>query len=242
MRVAVISDIHANLEAFSQVLVDIGQAGADAVFCLGDIVGYGPEPEASVLRLRRQLIPAVMGNHELGLASEPYMSAMNESARRSLVITKTLLGEESMQYLLALPPTMSAYGGRFVHGCPPASATIYLFDPDVGVLKKLFATFAEDICFVGHTHNLALFGFDGVRVSKEGLTKGIVRLSPGNRYIVNVGSVGQPRDRQNNNAKYVIWDREHKTIEVRFVEYDVAVTANRIRELGFPESNANRLW
>jgi len=242
MRVAVISDIHANLEAFSQVLADIRKVGVDAVYCLGDIVGYGPEPEASVLRLRRERIPAVMGNHELGLASEAYMQVMNESARRSLVITKTLLGEESMQFLLSLPPTMSAYGGRFVHGCPPASATIYLFDPDEGMLTKLFANFAECICFVGHTHNLALFGFDGVRVSKEGLTKGVVRLNPDRRYIVNVGSVGQPRDRQSNNAKYIIWDRERNTMEVRFVPYDVAITADRIRELGFPESNANRLW
>jgi predicted phosphodiesterase len=242
MRVAVISDIHANLEAFSQVLADIERIGVDAVFCLGDIIGYGPEPEASVLRLRRQEIPAVMGNHELGLTSEPYMRLMNESARRALVITKKLLSDESMQYLLALPPTLSAYGARFVHGCPPASATIYLFDPDEPLLKKLFTTFVEDICFVGHTHNLALFGFDGSRVSKEGLTQGIVRLSPDSRYIVNVGSVGQPRDRQNNNAKYVIWDQALNTIEVRFVDYDVGVTVDKIMELGFPPSNAIRLW
>ena len=242
MRVAVISDIHGNYEAFKQVLADIGETGVDAEFCLGDIVGYGPEPEASVLRSRREGIPAVIGNHELGLTSERYMSSMNEIARRSLVITKTLLSAESIQYLLALPLTMSAYGARFVHGCPPASATIYLFDPEEHMLKKLFSTFVEDICFVGHTHNLALFGFDGDRVSKEGLTQGIVELNPDSRYIVNVGSVGQPRDRQNNNAKYVIWDSERNTIEVRFVPYDVAVTADKIIELGFPEFNAIRLW
>jgi predicted phosphodiesterase len=242
MRVAVISDIHGNLEAFDQVLTDIGQIGADAVICLGDIIGYGPEPEASVLRLRRQRVPAVMGNHELGLSSAPYLSVMNESARRSLAITKTLLSDDSMEYLIALPSTMSAYGGRFVHGCPPASATIYLFDPDENMLEKLFTTFVEDICFVGHTHNLALFGFDGARASNERLSKGIVRLRPDSRYIINVGSVGQPRDRQNNNAKYVIWDGDRKTIEVRFVPYDVAVTVDKIMELGFPPSNAIRLW
>lgn len=242
MRVAVISDIHGNLEAFIQVLADIGQAGVDAVFCLGDIVGYGPEPEASVQRLRRQRIPSVVGNHELGLALTANLGAMNEGAWRSLVITKTLLTDESIQYLLALPPTISAYGGRFVHGCPPASATVYLFDPDERMLEKLFGTFAEDLCFVGHTHTLALFGYDGVRVSKDGLTQGIVELSPACRYIVNVGSVGQPRDRQNNNAKYIIWDSGQNTIEVRFVPYNVAVTAEKIIEFGFPEYNATRLW
>lgn len=242
MRVAVISDIHGNLEAFNQVLADIEQVGVDAVFCLGDIIGYGPEPEAVVHLLRRQQIPAVMGNHELGLASAPYYSCMNENARLSLIITKALLTDESMQYLLALPSTMSVYGSRFVHGCPPASATVYLFDPSERMLQKLFGTYAEDICFVGHTHDLALFGFDGVRVNKAGLTQGIVSLRPGSRYIINVGSVGQPRDRQNNNAKYIIWDSGQNTIEVRFVPYDVAVTADRIIQLGFPEFNAIRLW
>jgi len=242
MRVAVISDIHANLEALREVLADIEQVGVDAVYCLGDIVGYGPDPEAVVQLLRKRRIPAVMGNHELALSSESYFSRLNENTKKSLVITKSLLAEESRHYLNTLRETMSVYGARLVHGCPPASATVYLFDPSDRMLQKLFDAFPERICFVGHTHYLALFGFDGSEVSGDALTEGILQLDPDNRYIINVGSVGQPRDRQNNNAKYIVWDTEQQTIEVRFVPYKVSITADKILKRGFPKYNATRLW
>ena len=242
MKVAVISDIHGNLEAFGEVLADIDQVGADAVYCLGDIVGYGPDPEAVVQILRRKRIPSVMGNHELALSSAAYFSRLNDSTKKSLLITKSLLTEESIRYLKTLPDTVSAHGARLVHGCPPASVTVYLYDSSDRMLEKLFNAFPERICFVGHTHNLVLFGFDGSEVSRDKLSQGIVQLTPDNRYIINVGSVGQPRDRQSNNAKYLVWDTEQHTIDVRFVPYKVSITADKILKLGFPEYNATRLW
>ena len=241
MRVAIISDIHGNLEAFLEVLTDIDRIGTDAILCLGDIVGYGPDPEAVVQLLRQKRIPSVMGNHELALLSDVYFSRLNDSTKKSLLITRSLLTEESMYYLKTLPETISAHGARLVHGCPPASVTVYLYDPSDRMLEKLFNAFAERICFVGHTHNLALFGFDGSDVSRATLTEGFMQLVPNARYIVNVGSVGQPRDRQNKNAKYVVWDTEQHTIEVRFVAYTASITADKILKRGFPEYNATRL-
>ena len=241
MRVAIISDIHGNLEAFLEVLADIDQTGVDAIHCLGDIVGYGPDPEAVVQLLRRKRIPSVMGNHELALLSDGYFSRLNDSTKKSLLITRSLLTEESVRYLETLPETVSAYDARLVHGCPAASVTVYLFDPSDRMLEKLFNAFPERICFVGHTHHLALFGFDGSEVSRDTLTEGIVPLVPDTRYIINVGSVGQPRDRQNKNAKYVVWDTEQHTIEVRFVAYTASITAEKIIKRGFPEYNATRL-
>ncbi len=241
MRVAIISDIHGNLEAFLEVLADIDQTGVDTIHCLGDIVGYGPDPEAVVQLLRQKRIPSVMGNHELALLSDVYFSRLNDSTKKSLLITRSLLTEESIRYLKTLPETVSAHGARLVHGCPPASVTVYLYDPSDRMLEKLFNAFAERICFVGHTHNLALFRFDGSEVSRATLTEGFMQLVPNARYIVNVGSVGQPRDRQNKNAKYVVWDTEQHTIEVRFVAYTASITADKILKRGFPEYNATRL-
>ena len=99
----------------------------------------------------------------------------------------------------------------------------------------------EKVCFVGHTHDLELFSFDGQKVKDTPLGKGPVTLKKDRQYIINIGSVGQPRD-GNNNAKYVIWDTASRSLEVRFIPYDIAKTADKILELGLPEYNASRLW
>ncbi|MBW1896827.1 MAG: metallophosphoesterase, partial [Deltaproteobacteria bacterium] len=99
----------------------------------------------------------------------------------------------------------------------------------------------EKICFVGHTNDLELFSFVGRKVKDAPLGKGVVTLKKDCQYIINIGSVGQPRD-GNNNAKYVIWDNASGILEVRFVPYDIAKTADKILELGLPEYNASRLW
>jgi diadenosine tetraphosphatase ApaH/serine/threonine PP2A family protein phosphatase len=132
-------------------------------------------------------------------------------------------------------------GCLFVHGCPPDSITTYLYSASDAYLRALFGAMEEKLCFVGHTHDLALVCSDGVQILRLPLPAGHTLLDEGCKYIVNVGSVGQPRD-GNNNAKYVIWDSAMKRLEVRFVPYDMAPTAEKILALGFPEFNARRLW
>ncbi|MBU0731191.1 MAG: metallophosphoesterase [Proteobacteria bacterium] len=240
MKTAVISDIHGNLEAFREVLKDIDLQGVARIVCLGDTIGYGPEPEESVQLLRDRRIISVMGNHEMAIISPGYMKRLNESTRKSLRITETLISESTVRYCRTLPHAMVRWGARFVHGSPPGSVTRYMFSPSTEELKRAFDAFEKPLCFVGHTHNLAIFCSAGDEFSGN-IDMGKFQLEQGRRYIVNVGSVGQPRD-GDNHAKYVIWDAEANSVDVRYVPYDIKVTVDKILALGFPDYNATRLW
>jgi predicted phosphodiesterase len=241
MRIAVISDIHGNLEAFRQVLKDMEQMGVDKVICLGDNIGYGPEPNEVVHLINELDIACTMGNHELGIAQPEYMDWFNDSAKQSLLITLNLLNQDALHHIRALEPFLVEAGALFVHGCPPDMITTYLFQLTDVELEALFLQIDQKISFVGHTHNLKSVCFDGRAIHHFRLARGTVDIGDGRRYIINIGSVGQPRD-GNNNAKYVIWDTLRQEIEARFVSYDIAKTASRILELGFPKINASRLW
>jgi len=241
MKVAIISDIHGNLDAFGQVLIDIEAWGIDAVVCLGDNVGYGPEPEQVIRQVRERNIPCVMGNHERAVLDGEYLNWFNPTARRSLQQTMTLLSEESFDYIRGMKSSLVMYESRFVHGFPPDSMNIYLFQVSKDTLEQTFREMKERICFVGHTHELKLIGFDGKISQYISLGKRTVTLHKDRKYIVNVGSVGQPRDR-NNNAKYVIWNTSEDSLEVRFVPYDIAAVVSKIMAAGLPKVHADRLW
>lgn len=241
MRLAIISDVHANLEALREVLSDIDQLEVDGLACLGDNIGYGAEPEEVVKLIRQRHIPCVMGNHELAVVDPSCLYAMSPIARRSLILTEELISRDTLDYINGLKPSNIFHGSLCVHGCPPNSIITYLFDASKMQLERVFAAMKHRICFVGHTHELEIIGFDGEEISRTPLYKGLRPLQKGQQHIINVGSVGQPRD-GDNNAKYVIWDDSSETIEVRFVPYDIAAAARKILERGFPEFNARRLW
>lgn len=242
MRLAVISDIHANLEAFRAVLADLREQAPDLVYCLGDNLGYGPEPEAVVKLLRAQEIPSVLGNHELGLVDDQGLAWFNASSRRSLEITRQMVSPATLDYCRTLPRSLAAHGRRFVHGLPPDSPTRYLFEVQDRELAKIMAELPEPICFVGHTHELGLVILEpGGQALPRELPIGRTSLPPGRRVLVNAGSVGQPRD-GDNRAKYLIHDDQEGSLEVRAVAYDIAKTVRGILERGFPEFNASRLW
>jgi diadenosine tetraphosphatase ApaH/serine/threonine PP2A family protein phosphatase len=134
------------------------------------------------------------------------------------------------------------YQSRFVHGFPPDSTDIYLFQVPNDILNQTFKKMKERLCFVGHTHELKLIGFDGKISQRIPLKEGTVNhLDLDRKYIINVGSVGQPRD-GNNNAKYVIWNTSEDTLEVRFVPYDIASVVGKIIAAGLPKVHADRLW
>ncbi|MCE5336301.1 MAG: metallophosphatase family protein [Desulfobacteraceae bacterium] len=241
MKIAIVSDIHGNREAFCEVLADMERAGADAAVNLGDIVGYGPEPEEAARLIREKSIPSVMGNHELAIAKPNYLRWFNESARRSLLLTRDLLQPETRKWLSGLPPFLVHHGALMVHGCPPDSITEYLFEMDDEALERIFASSEQRLSFVGHTHTLELVSFGEGSIERTEIGRGLFPLEKSKAYIVNVGSVGQPRD-GDNHAKYVLWDETAYTVEVRYVSYDIASTVDKILRLGFPEVNAKRLW
>lgn len=241
MRLAILADIHGNFQALQAVLADMDGIGVDAVVSLGDNIGYGPEPEEVVRVLMGRGVPSVVGNHELALNSESCFRRLNTAPRTSLEISRQLMSPESLAYCKSLPVSLVQYGARFVHGCPPESATTYLWNPSDTRLTRIFTAFAEAICFFGHTHDLACYAARGQRCQVEEAALKTRVLAPDCRYVINPGSVGQPRDDFNNQAKYGIWDREEQTFTQRAVPYDVHKTVKLLRERNFPRSNADRL-
>ena len=240
MRIAVISDIHANQDAFKQVLMDIGKSNINNTICLGDNIGYGPEPEQVVAMLKDHNIPTVMGNHELAVIDQNYLSLFNPLARKSLLRTIELLSEETINFISGLEPFLIRYECRFVHGYPPDSAAMYLFQFSEDELLLTFKQMKERICFLGHTHRLEIIDFNGQIVTRAPLTESITSLDRDHHYIINIGSVGQPRD-GNNCAKYVIWDSLNDNIEVKFIPYDIVSVIDKIIATGFPIEHAVRL-
>jgi 3',5'-cyclic AMP phosphodiesterase CpdA len=150
MRITVISDIHGNATAFEAVLADIEKQGPmDAVYCLGDNVGYGPEPEKVMRLLREHGIPSVLGNHELAIIQPETLSWFNPTARRSIEKTAALLSDEAKACMAKFPTHLSSHGCRFVHGFPPDSVTTYLFEIDAVNIRQTLDLLSETIVFIG---------------------------------------------------------------------------------------------
>ena len=241
MRLAVISDIHGNLEALLRVLEDIQASHVDRTICLGDNVGYGPEPELVVRQIRDHQIPCVVGNHELALIDRTYLDWFNPLAQQSVLLTAELVSPDTLDYCRALPKSITIDNCLCVHGCPPESALTYIFEPPAVELANIVQRMTQRICFVGHTHLLEIFEYNGLIINNSPIKSNTVHLRSDHKYIINVGSVGQPRD-GSNAAKYIIWDDESQVLEVRFVSYDIAATAEKILQMGWPRFLADRLW
>jgi predicted phosphodiesterase len=241
MRLAVVSDIHSNYEACREVLRDIDRSRVDAVISLGDNIGYGPEPDRIIQEIKARNISTILGNHELAIKDKKYLKWFNPAARISLIQNRGLLSQASIRFISQLDPVRVAYGCRFVHGFPPASALLYMFQMSDNKKRNIMEDMAESLCFIGHTHTLEIVAYDGGLIESNALSEGLTGLHPEKKYIVNIGSVGQPRD-GTNKAKYVIWDSSENTIDVRFISYDIAAVVRKIRAAGLPEQHAQRLW
>ncbi len=240
MNIAVLSDIHGNLEALDAVARDLDRCEVDEVICLGDLVGYGPDPEAVVRRVMELGYTAVLGNHEAALASERARNWMNFQAKENSISTEALLSKECCAYCCELPAFVRRNDAIFVHGAPPDSVTTYLYMLKPQQIEKIFNNNPEKLFFVGHTHQLKLVSMSGDDVVREKLLPGITMLDRNVKYLVNCGSVGQPRD-LDNRAKYLIWDSEVWSLDVRAVQYDIESTAKKIVLRGFPQAYADRL-
>lgn len=241
MRIAILSDIHGNYEALKCVLDHMAEQDVRQAFCLGDSIGYGPKPDEVCKALMERSIPSVMGNHEWALEKKSRRTWFNPHAKKALTLTEQLLSPESIAWVRSLPLYLIFHDARLVHGMPPDSVRTYLFEMDNDELADMFEDQHERLFFVGHTHELEIVAWDGRRIDRRRFPQGTVKLDPNMRYLLNIGSVGQPRD-GDNRAKYVVWDLENDTIDLNFVSYDIAATADEILRLGFPEQYAQRLW
>ncbi len=239
-KLAIVSDIHANRDALEEVLKDIDALAAGKIFSLGDNIGYGPEPEAVIQMLQDRKIPSVLGNHELAVTDASELDWFNPVARESLLKTVDMLSAASIERIHQFPYCRVEDDIRLVHGFPPDSPVIYQFQASEDDLLKTFAELQERIFFTGHTHYPEIIEYDEGAIQKNKLVRKTLQLKREARYIINVGSVGQPRD-GNNNAKYVLFDTATQTVELRYVPYDVESTVQKILDAGLPEAHALRL-
>jgi len=237
VRYAILSDIHGNLEALRAVLHDCA-GRTDAVLCLGDTVGYGADPLACVELVAEQAQATVAGNHEYAVAGRLGMAWFNRYARVAAEWTQQRLDEDHRAYLGALPLITELGDATLVHASPAQpDEWDYLVTAEDGFAA--FASFWTRWCFVGHSHVPGAWSLGSAGPEHH---PGAVRLQTerGRRYIVNVGSVGQPRDRDSR-AAYAIWDVEAGWLEIRRVAYDVSTARHKILEAGLPRFLADRL-
>ncbi len=241
MRLTILSDIHGNLEAFRAVMSDARGAAPDSpVICLGDMIGYGANPEEVVREARAAGIVSVLGNHEMGAIRPSTRDRFNPQAWQAVRWAAARLSPESVAFLSGLKESMSLHGCRFVHGLPPSDVDTYLFQVSSEHVASAMKQIEEDVCFVGHTHQLRLVALEADGIVGSRLSEGDTALAPGKRYIVNAGAVGQPRD-GDPRAKYCLYDTESRVLTVRYVPYDNQAAARKILESGQPRVYAERL-
>lgn len=240
MRLALISDVHGNLEALTAVLADIDAQNPDAIHSLGDFIDYGPDSEAVTQLMIKRDIPNIMGNHDYAMLDRASIENFAPHAADSLHITAKLISEQTRRYIRSLPRVRILENLRLVHGLPPDSLHEYIIYHNSTTLGYIFQSYPEAVAFVGHTHLLGLYCYDGEQVRIEELPKGVTQLDRARRYILNIGSVGQPRD-MNRDAKYALFDTDAWQIEIRFIPYDAETTAQKIIRRGYPRFNATRL-
>lgn len=229
MRIAIISDIHSNLEALTKAIEVIDLHSIDKIICLGDIVGYGANPNECVELIRQRCDIVIKGNHEDAVEDISLTEYFTDDARAAVFWTRKYLTEKNSDYLLTLPLTYKADDLLFVHAspCNTVEWNYILNNLDA---SAAFRCFSESICFIGHTHMPAMFSTNG-RAS---------RIIKDERYIVNVGSVGQPRD-GNTELSFGLLDTNTWTYENIRAPYDVEVTARKILNTDLPARLGQRL-
>lgn len=247
MRYAVLSDIHSNLEALSAILDHLASERIDRTLCLGDAVGYGADPEACLGRLRSCRAVSVCGNHEWACLGKLDVRWLNEAARTAILWTRDRLGFSDLDMLRRWPLTATEEAVTLVHGSL-SHPDRFEYLVDVAQAVDTAKACRTAYCLVGHTHVPVVFEYDcstrqPARILSSAGELAEVRLGPsaeGMRYVINPGSVGQPRD-GDPRASFAILDTQAKTLAVRRVAYDIAGAQRKIREAGLPELLAHRL-
>jgi predicted phosphodiesterase len=238
MRIAVISDIHANAHALSAVLAAADAERPDALWCLGDLVGYGPKPNECVRIVRERADVCLVGNHDLGVIDRLDLRDFTRDAADAAYWTRDALGADERAFLESLQPESLQNGAALFHGSARDPVWEYVLSEEAA-LASLHLT-SERVVLVGHSHvALALSEVDGSMrggLAPEGAQ---VALDAG-RWLLNPGSVGQPRD-GDRRAAWLLLDTDAGTASFRRSEYDVEATQSEIRAAGLPDSLAARL-
>ncbi|MEM6784903.1 MAG: metallophosphoesterase family protein [Bacteroidota bacterium] len=229
MRLALFSDVHANLQALETVLSHIDREGADALVCLGDIVGYNADAKPCLDLIRERCQIVIQGNHDLAIGTGDFVEHLPRDGQAAAQLHRAALPETDLSYLRTLPLRVDDHGCTFVHASPERPGD-WLRLQSFWQVKKQFEHFDTTICFLAHSH------LPGVVSDKIG----VFSVKPGPRYLVNVGSVGQPRD-QDTRACVAFFDTETFAYRLDRIGYDVDGAVRRIEEVGLPSRLGERL-
>jgi predicted phosphodiesterase len=240
MRFLVISDIHANLAALEAVLADAEEEW-DQIWCLGDVVGYGPDPNECASLLQEHDHLALSGNHDWAVLGKLDISTFNREAQQAIFWARQTVTEETREYLAELPPKQMTPPFALVHGSLRRPIWEYIMDQQTAALN--FAEMDEEIpyCLVGHTHVAVVFvEEEGGKIATLAPQYGVPISLGERRMIINPGSVGQPRD-SDPRAAYALLNMEAMTWEHRRVAYSISLTQERMREHDLPPRLIARL-
>jgi diadenosine tetraphosphatase ApaH/serine/threonine PP2A family protein phosphatase len=238
MLILVLSDIHGNYTALDAVLKDAGKV--DEIWCLGDLLGYGPDPNDVVKKIRSlKNCSCLLGNHDAAVLGKMDLEAFNRDARLSVEWNQRELKAENLAFIKSLPEKLVMNEATLVHGSPRNPVWEYVLDWQIAMYN--FEFFETDFCFIGHTHIPVVFEMteDESNYHLEILNPtGPVELKP--RAIINPGSVGQPRDRDSR-AAYALYDTQTRLWYPKRITYDIGSVQERIYKARLPERNAIRL-
>ena len=240
MRVAVVSDIHANRHAFEAVLADLERAGADEIWCLGDLVGYGGEPNQCVELARARAHLCLAGNHDLAVTGALGIEEFSRGAAISAKWTRTVIAEENLVFLQALEPAGEDSGIGLYHGSPRDPVWEYVLT--VPLAERCLDAAPQQVALIGHSHLALAFARPGrgePTLASSAAPGSCADLHEG-EWLINPGSVGQPRD-GDPRAAWLMLDTGEQRAEWRRTEYDVAGAQKAIRAAGLPDSLAERL-
>lgn len=229
MKIAILSDIHGNLEALTTALAYLDAHPVDALYCLGDTIGYGANPNECSALIRSRGAVCVLGNHDAALWDDELLALFTPLAQRSMLWTRDVLHDEERQFFRSLPLVVTAGISTFVHASLDHPEEFrYVFTEDDARFNLSLSGTA--LCWIGHSHHPVIF-------SEQGEAAGVGRMG---KYIVNVGSVGQPRDGDSRLSFGIFDPEEHAYENIRLV-YDVETACRKILDAGLPRRFGERL-
>lgn len=240
MKYAILSDIHSNLPALTRVLDECERLDVDSFLVTGDVVGYGAQPNECCALVRGLNAVVIRGNHDEAAIKPGKEEWFTSAARACILWTRDVLTADNREFLEELRPTHQLEGAHLCHGSLP--------EPDMYTTTALealvtFQMMEEQVCFLGHTHYAEWYTYRGgnrppsQHPRPEG---GELPLAPDRQYVINAGSIGQPRD-GNSQASFAIWDKDQALVTIHRLSYDIATAQERILEAGLPANMAERL-
>lgn len=237
MRWGIICDIHGNLEALQAVLSSLTKEDINSYLCLGDIVGYGADPQGCISEIKRLNPQTIAGNHDWASAGIFDVTYFNPTAQKAIVWTAQNITDEDKQFLKNLPLVHQQAEMTLVHGSL-SSPEQFEYILDLSSAQKTFQLLPTQFCFIGHSHTPGTFIKDDHGCTFTFQTK--IKIKKAQKCIVNAGSVGQPRD-GNPQGSYVVFDSDSKELAIKRVTYDIQRAQNKIIKAGLPRTLAERL-